>query len=168
MNEDLLLRPLDESDEADVRAVLQSQAAYTERVTGLPPGPADALSLLLSRPPGVADDDKAVFGAQLGGRLAAVVDVLRSWPDPRTVHVGLLLVHRGLEGRGVGRRTHELLVERASRWPGLDRLRLAVVQTNAEVEGFWRALGYTPTGEAKPYRYAALQSEARIFTRPLP
>lgn len=52
--------------------------------------------------------------------------------------------------------------------PGVGRLRLGIVATNAAVaEPFWRALGYTPTGETKPYRYDHLESTVALWERPL-
>jgi hypothetical protein len=46
-----------------VQAVIETDAGYVERVTGLPPGPADAQSLLLMRPPDLGGNRKIVHGA---------------------------------------------------------------------------------------------------------
>ncbi|MDO4820849.1 MAG: hypothetical protein Q4A03_02215 [Rothia sp. (in: high G+C Gram-positive bacteria)] len=40
--------------------------------------------------------------------------------------------------------------------------------TNSEVaEPFWRALGYTPSGEAKDFSQGDVVSTVEVFTRPV-
>ena len=38
----------------------------------------------------------------------------------------------------------------ARTWPGIDRLRVAVVQSNPDALIFWREVGFIDTGEIKP------------------
>ncbi|MFF0266481.1 hypothetical protein [Kribbella sp. NPDC004536] len=55
-----------------------------------------------------------------------------------------------------------------SSWPEVRTLRLAVVDTNAEVAtGFWERQGFKATGEARPYRYDKLESTARLYEKQL-
>lgn len=168
MTEDLSphldLRPIDPEDVDAMQAVIESDAGYVERVTGLPPGPADAQSLLLMRPPDLPEEHKVVYGVWAAGELVALLDVLRGWPAPDVAHIGLLQVRGDRQGQGIGRRVHELLLSRL--WPEIATLRIAIVQANAAVaEPFWRSLGYAPSGEPKPYRYANLSSTSQIWTR---
>lgn len=166
MTDDLQLRPIEPADVESVQELIESDAGYVERVTGLPPGPADAQSLLLMRPPDLAEDRKVVYGVWAAGELVGLLDVLRGWPAPDVVHIGLLEVHGDHQGRGIGRRAHDLLLDVVAGWPEIRTLRLAVVETNAAVaEPFWRSLGYTPDGSPQPYRYANLTSTTQIFTR---
>lgn len=166
---DLTLRVLGEPDVEALQALLESDPAYTARVTGYPPGPSDALSLLLMRPEGLAEERKAVLGGFLDGELVSVLDVLRGYPDEEFAFLGLLLVRGDRQGEGIGAATVGGFVDDAAReWPEVRRLRLAVVDTNAEVApGFWRRLGFEPTGEAKPYRYHGLESVSRLWERAL-
>ena len=63
-------------------------------------------------------------------------------PEPVTAHIGRLQVHSGCKGQGVGRRAHDRL-DWIEEWPGIPRLRAAIVQTNAEPAApFREALGY--------------------------
>lgn len=48
---DIELRDIEPDDVAALQALIESDPDYTERVTGHPPGPADAQSLLQIRPP---------------------------------------------------------------------------------------------------------------------
>jgi hypothetical protein len=42
-----------------------------------------------------------------------------------------------------------------------------VVRTNDNVLGFWRRMGFTETGEVRPWRYDKLQSEAILMDKPI-
>ena len=99
---DLTLRELGSGDEAALQALLESDPDYTVRVTGYPPGPSDALSLLMMRPESVPESRKVVLGVFDGADLVAVVDLLRGYPGPEFVFIGLLLVQRSRQGQGVG------------------------------------------------------------------
>lgn len=165
------LRPFSADQEADLQSLLESDPGYTERVTGYPPGPSDALSLTVSRPEGVEADQKVVLGAWRPSRtgadeLVAVVDLIRGYPDPSYAFVGLLLVRWELQGTGVGRKVWQQVEELVADWQGVERFRLAVVETNARMAlGFWQAMGFAETGERKPYRYDQLESTAIMMEK---
>lgn len=151
-----------------LQTLLESDAGYAERVTGCPPGPSDALSLLLGRPPGLTEKDKLVLGGWQDGELVSVVDVLRHWPEPAVAHIGLLFVSGHRRQRGLGRESFAQLARRAADWPGIRSWRAGILRSNAQVTGFWLGLGFIPTGEVKPYRYAHLETEVAIYGRRFP
>ncbi|TDO35874.1 acetyltransferase (GNAT) family protein [Kribbella sp. VKM Ac-2527] len=161
------IRAIGIDDVGQVQELIESDAGYTERITGYPPGAADAQSLLMGRPEGVAEDAKVVLGVFDGARLVAVADLLRGYPVEGKAFIGLLEMHGEYQGRGVGRAAYGL-VERyvGDSWPEVRTLRLAVVDTNAEVaEGFWRRQGFEPTGEEKTYQYDKLVSTVRLYEK---
>ncbi|ONI67441.1 hypothetical protein BWI15_30390 [Kribbella sp. ALI-6-A] len=163
------LRPIEPADVDAVQALIESDPGYTERITGYPPGPADAQSLLMMRPEMLAEEAKVVLGGFEGDELVALVDLLRGYPDPSYAFIGLLQVRGDRQGCGIGRTAYRL-VERfvENTWPEVRRLRLAVVDTNAkQAAPFWFRQGFEPTGEAKPYQYDQLTSTARLYEKPL-
>ena len=128
----LTMRQLDQRDAQAVQALLDADPHYARRVTGTSAPPHAAAELLTARPAGLPATHKAVLGAYDDtGALVAVVDVLRGWPDDHTAHIGLLQTHSAYQGRGIGRRTHELLLEWVASWPEVQRLRATIVATNA-------------------------------------
>ncbi|MCL2543448.1 MAG: GNAT family N-acetyltransferase [Nocardioidaceae bacterium] len=168
----LTLRPIeaDEVDEVDeVQALIEADPGYVERITGLPPGPADAQSLLMVVPPDLPPDRKTVYGVRDGsGPLVGLVDVLRGYPDEATAYLGLLQVHADHQRRGLGTRAHAALLEVVRGWPEITSLMLSIVATNRVVaEPFWVGLGYRPVGEPMPYAYANLASTVQRYGRPL-
>nr|WP_261783953.1 GNAT family N-acetyltransferase [Curtobacterium sp. TC1] len=159
------VRALGADDVDALQALLETVPDYAERTTGYPPGPSDGLSALVSVPDGFDPAGKHGIGLWDGDALVAFADVLLGYPAPTTAYVGLLVVRGDRQGSGLGRVLHEAVVSMAAD-AGADRLRLGIVATNAAgAEPFWRALGYAPTGERKPYRYDGLESTVALWER---
>lgn len=173
------------SDDVDaLQDLLESVPSYAERITGYPPGPSDGLSALVAVPDGFDPAGKYGFGLWDRGTLVAFADVLVGYPDAAVTFVGLLVVRGDRQGSGLGRAMHDAVVgwlrgdvpagagaglgAAVGAMPVVARLRLGIVETNAAVaEPFWRALGYAPTGETKPYRYDHLVSTVALWERAL-
>ena len=81
--------------------------------------------------------------------------------------MGLLIVRGDLHRRGFGRQLHDQLAVTAKGWPEITTMRLGVIATAPDSEPFWRALGYLPTGEVKPYRYERFESTVAVWERPV-
>jgi ribosomal protein S18 acetylase RimI-like enzyme len=158
-------------DPEELRAlqrIMESDVGFALRVTGHPPGPADAQSTLMFVPEGSSPDDKAPFGVWVGDELVGILDLLLRYPDEETAYIGLLLIDHARQGQGLGTAAY-LALEREilARWPWVRRLRLSVVRTNDQVLGFWRRMGFTETGEVRPWRYDKLESESILMDKPL-
>ena len=159
-------RLLNEHDVEALQELLESQPEYAEQLTGYPPGPSDALSALLSVPPDLDPARKRALGLWKGRALVAFADVLVGYPDPSTAYVGLLIVHRRHTRQGLGRRLHHALDSLLAEEPGLERLRVGLISTTAAAsEPFWGAMGYQPTQEQKPYRYAHVVGTVTFWKR---
>jgi ribosomal protein S18 acetylase RimI-like enzyme len=159
----------DPEELAALQRVMESDEDYALRITGHPPGPADAQSTLMFVPEGTFPDDKAPFGVWLGDELVGILDLLLRYPDVQTVYLGLLLIDRAHQGRGVGTAAFQALErDLLPRWPWARRLRLSVVRTNDQTLGFWRRLGFTETGELRPWRYDKLESESILMDKVIP
>lgn len=163
------IRALGRADAQQVQDLLEATSEYSMRVDGCLPA-ADAGAALFDSPPGWDGAAPVVFGAftpdaraGAGPRLDAVAVTLVGWPDrAETCYIALLLVRADRHRSGLGRFLHDEIVRRID---GVDRMRLAIVDTNREgAEPFWRALGYRPTGETKPYSSGPIQSTTRIYT----
>ena len=159
------LSPITPDEVDDVQAVIESDPGYVERVTGLPPGPADAQSVLMMRPPDLPEEHKIVYGVRCGTQIVGLIDVLRGYPERGVAYIGLLQIRGDLQRQGLGRAAHDELRVAVRDWPEVRRLRLSVVATNGQVETFWRSLGYEPAGPPVPYTYANLHSTAQRFER---
>jgi ribosomal protein S18 acetylase RimI-like enzyme len=158
----------DPEELAALQRIMESDEELALWVTGHPPGPADAQSTLMFVPEGSSPDDKAPFGVWAGDELVGLLDLLLRYPDDETIYLGLLLIDRARQGQGIGAAAFQALErDLLPRWPWARRLRLSVVRTNDQVLGFWRRLGFTETGEVRPWRYDKLESEVVLMDKPV-
>jgi uncharacterized protein len=158
----------DPEELATLQRIFESDEDFAVRVTGHPPGPADAQSTLMFVPEGKSPDDKAVFGVWAGDELVGILDLLLRYPDDETLCLGLLLIDRDRQGQGIGAAACQALErDLLPRWPWARRLRLSVLRSNDQVLGFWRRMGFTETGEVRPWRYDKLESEAILMDKPV-
>lgn len=134
---ELVLRPVGPGDVDALQELIESDPGYTERITGYPPGPSDAQSLLLMRPEQLPEESKVVLGAFAAERLVAVVDLLRGFPNDHTAFIGLLEVHSKHQGLGYGKTTYSLV----ERYVGTTWVKHAVPLRQAGVD-------CSPLGEA--------------------
>lgn len=162
----VVLRPLEAQHLPAIQELIEADPNYVERVEGRPPTADDARALLAAAPTGW-EDTKVVLGAFVGDTLVAVVDLLLGFPAAATAHIGLLQVHAHHQGQGLGRSTHNALLDWVrGHWPETKILRSAIVATNAtNADPFWSAMGYVPTGSPLPYDAGAQQSTVQIWTR---
>jgi GNAT superfamily N-acetyltransferase len=152
----------------ELQRVVQEAPTYAHRVTGVPPGPAEAQSIYTVLPEGKSYDDKFVFGIHLGSEMVGCADLIRGYPDSATALLGLLLLSEKHQRKGIGRRAYVLLEEFIGGWGTCNRVRIGVVRANEEVMPFWSHLSFERTGEVKPYRCGSVQSETVVFEKRLP
>jgi GNAT superfamily N-acetyltransferase len=151
----------------ELQRVIEEAPDYARRVTGLPPGSADAQSQYSVLPEGKDYSDKFVFGIYVGETMVGCADLIRDCPERGTALIGLLLLSEKHQRQGVGRRAYELIEEFIRGFGSCDRVRIGVVRTNEDVTPFWARLGFAPTGEVVPYRYANVASETVVFEKHL-
>jgi ribosomal protein S18 acetylase RimI-like enzyme len=154
-------------DMAQLQRVIEAAPDYVQRVTGLPPGPADSQSTYTMLPEGKGYDDKFVYGIYRGDEMVGCVDLIRGWPDACTAHLGLLLVAEPFQRQGIGAAALRLVEEEVLRWGTCTTIRLGVVATNAQALPFWQRQGFVETGEVKPYRYGSVESEVVVLAKRL-
>jgi GNAT superfamily N-acetyltransferase len=158
----------DAQEMAELQHVLEAAPTYAERITGAPPGSADAQSVYSVLPPDKGYEDKFVLGVYLEDVMIGCVDLIRGYPDGHTAHLGLLLLAESYQRRGIGKAAYLAVEDYVRRWgPEWTRVRIGVVRTNEEVLSFWTKLGFAPTGEVKPYRYANVASETLVLCKSL-
>jgi uncharacterized protein len=149
-----------------LQRVMESDEGFALRVTGHPPGPADAQSTLMLVPEGSSPGDKAPFAVWADDELVGILDLLLRYPDEETAYIGLLLIDRARQGQGIGTAAYQALERDVlPRWPWVRRLRLSVVRSNDQVLGFWRRMGFTEAGEVRPWRYDKLESESILMDK---
>jgi diamine N-acetyltransferase len=100
----------------ELQRVLDDAPGYFERVTGVPPGSAEAQSTYSVLPEGKDYEDKFVFGVYLGDTMVGCADLIRGYPGPATAMLGLLLISEPHQGKGIGRQALQLLERFVQDW----------------------------------------------------
>jgi ribosomal protein S18 acetylase RimI-like enzyme len=153
------------SEISALQGVLEATPDYAQRVTGYPPGSADAQSTFIALPDGKSYDDKFVYGIYLDDEMVGCADVIRGYPSEETTLIGLFLISERYQRQGIGKLAYSSLESIIRVWHGIKNIRIGVVLTNDIVLPFWKSLGFVETGEIKPYRYDKLESEALILEK---
>ncbi|HBW36869.1 GNAT family N-acetyltransferase [Desulfosporosinus sp. BICA1-9] len=111
-----------------------------------------AQDLFNYRPEGVEDKEKVLLGIFVDGQeqLVGVFELIKGYPVPNTLTLALMVLELFSRGKGIGSKAYEALEEWAiSRQ--LNRVRLGVLFGNEKGLKFWKSMGYSETGEIKPY-----------------
>lgn len=138
------VRRLCESDAQVVFDLYRSNPQYFDAMNDVPTlssTKADMTAL----PPNKTYDDKYYLGFYEGTKLIAVKDLILGYPDEATAFIGLFMVDRARQGRGVG----SLIVKQALeqlKSLGFHACRLGYVESNLQSKGFWNKMGFFPTG----------------------
>ncbi len=96
-------------------------------------------------PPHTAGKNKYYVGFFSGNSLAAVMDLILGYPDEKTAFIGLFMMEKAYQGKGIGTRIITECGEHLFR-EGFRRIRLGYAKGNPQSETFWRKNGFLPTG----------------------
>lgn len=136
-----------ESQIAELTNVILSAPRFSLLCEGRLPDAGDVPEMLEALPPKVSHKSKYFYGIHLNGNLIGCIDVIRGWPENDTAHIGLLLLVEQYQGKGIGRMAFNALCRVISSWPEVEKFRIGVIATNTPAFPFWKALGFSETGE---------------------
>lgn len=85
-----------------------------------------------------------------GRPVVGYLDYKLDYPEPGDATVNLLLIHGGLQSRGLGKSCVSDLEERLRRLGAVKRILASIYGQNPRAQRFWRALGYSFAIDAKP------------------
>lgn len=151
-----------EKDLDSVYEMLSSAPAYSLAISGKLPSRGDAASVFSACPSDLPRERKYVYGIHAGEELVGTADVLHGYPAADIAYIGLLLIRQSFHGRGLGRSSVECIKSLAREW-GCSRIRLAVVEDNFSVVGFWVKCGCSDTGRRSFYECGTARSQSMIF-----
>lgn len=134
--------PLGEADLAAALALCQGNPLYYRYYGGRPT--LDNLRQdLTALPPGKGLEDKYFLALWQGGKLTALLDLIDGYPEPDTAWIGWLILEQDCQGRGLGSRLVEELLE-GLRGAGFARVKLAYIKGNPQSRRFWEKNGFSP------------------------
>jgi GNAT superfamily N-acetyltransferase len=151
------IKEVQAEDQPGLQDLLVRCSDYFTMVSGSAPGPTAALSLLESRPEGVASEEKvdlAVYAQ--AGEIIAVIDAVRNYPVQGAWWLGLLLIDPAYRNMGLGRRIYEAF-ESWSLALECQGMCLGVIDANQSAYRFWRLMGFEEFERQPPRQFGALQ-----------
>jgi GNAT superfamily N-acetyltransferase len=164
LNERLRLSRVTTQDLVDVEGVFDDLQKYSTYVDGGCRREGAAFEFATARPPSASIEDKHSFVAHQDGYPVGLLDIIDGYPLLGTAFIGLLAVRENLHGAGLGRD----LYTQAETFIRDDLearvIRLAVVEANP-VGGFWKRMGFVPTGEWKPYEVQTVTSRLILMEK---
>ncbi len=160
LSEDFEVRILTAEDVDMVFAVYQGNPDYFRHMNDVPER-SGVLEDMSALPKGKTAEDKKFLGFFGEKGLTAVMDLILGYPDEVTAFIGLFMMERSLQGRGIG----STIIREAERFlkkEGYQSIRLAYIWGNPESEGFWYKNGFHPTGteiDAESYTMIVMEKQ---------
>lgn len=145
--------PLSAADAPRLDALYRACEDYHLLADGEPAAPGAGAAAFSDVPPGHAPEQLLLLGAEDdAGKLIAVTQVLRGYPEPRIWWIGLHLVEPEARDRGLGRALWRQ-VARAALNHGADEIQLGVLDDNTAARRFWEreGFGWLRSTEPRPF-----------------
>lgn len=150
--------------EADIPDILNLYSGNTEYFKHCPPSPTreTVKEDLVALPPEKEAADKYFIGIFDDNCLVAVMDLIDRYPDNQTAFIGLLMVSKSYQRKGIGTYITKALSQTLGA-DGYSRIKLGYVKTNLSARSFWLKQGFHPTGiESVREHYTVIEAEKRL------
>ena len=126
----------------DIEKLFYDSSDYFIIEQGKPANENEAKSLLEALPPNKTYEEKFVIGVyNEKSELAALVDIVKDFPEEAVWMLGLLLVSPNERGKGLGKAISNQLIE-IVRYENGRKIRIGVVNNNEVGLKFWKSQGY--------------------------
>ena len=147
----------------DIPDILDLYSENTEYFKHCPPSPTreTVKEDIVALPPKKEAADKCFIGIFDDNFLVAVMDLIDRYPDNQTVFIGLLMVSKSYQRKGIGTYITKALSQTLGA-EGYVRIRLGYVKTNLSAQSFWLKQGFhfQPTGaESVRENYTVIEAE---------
>lgn len=97
-------------------------------------------------PPGKLIEDKYSIGFWQGEVLIAVMDLVDGYPDRHTAYIGLFMMHKHYQAKGIGSNIIQE-VQKSLKLSGAKNIELAYAKGNEQSKRFWERNGFIPRGD---------------------
>jgi len=159
-----------DEDVERLQQLFEMLPSYCEKTIGFPPGPAEAHSALIARPPSAAPDDKLPIGAfDTTGQLVGFTDLILRFPEQDQCYVGYVLVDPRCQHQGLGSSLLEFAAQLAASRQGqcLHAVTGLIETFGEEGREFLEHCGFTAMDTATPYVVNTIASSRREYVRRL-
>lgn len=155
---------IDRKSSQKVQNVLESAPKYQLNTQGTPISKDAGQSVFEALPPNCSSKQKHVLLIEVEGEPIGIVDLIEGYPDNGIAFLGLLLLKEDSQGRGLGKEAYLRVEEYIAKLSSISKVRLAYIKNNP-VHGFWEKVGFSLTGEEKPYEGENIKSLAILMEK---
>jgi ribosomal protein S18 acetylase RimI-like enzyme len=148
-----------------VQQILEETPHYSMNVSGELPDKKAGQEVFSAIPPEFEYKNKHVIGIFKESCPIGVIDLLIGYPIKEKAYIGLLLISEKYQKQGLGLRIYSEIENYLGQFSTIKTVRLSVVESNGNVLKFWEKLGFTKTGEIKPYENKAVRSNAILLEK---
>jgi ribosomal protein S18 acetylase RimI-like enzyme len=160
------LSPVTSGDLREIDEIFDDLTNYSLRVDGVSKRRNAADDFLTALPLGFEPRHKYAFLAKRGTAAVGLLDIVDGYPSPGTAFIGLLAVRETAQGLGVGGAIFREGERIALHSLKARTMRLAVVESNPVI-GFWMKMGFSLTGEVKPFIGQTIKSRSVLMEKRL-
>lgn len=147
------------------QSILEKSPEYTFKISGNSVSDCAGKETLDALPPNFDRNKKLVFAITQDANDIGIIDILMGYPNEDTAFIGLLLLVESAKGKGLGEQAYKKLEKQILVFQNISKIKLSVVESNIEVEKFWKKMGFQRTGEIKPYSNGNVVSNSILFER---
>lgn len=153
------------SNHSLVQLLLESAPKYSLNVSGEEANENAGKETFEAIPENFEYSNKHVIGVYNENDLVGVIDLLIGYPNQKTAYIGLMLLSEKNQTRGIGRVVYSELEKYIDLHGAISKISLSVVESNSAVIGFWNKMGFSLTGERKPYANKHIISESILMEK---
>jgi ribosomal protein S18 acetylase RimI-like enzyme len=150
----------------EVDALFDRLVNYSLAVDGVVRRPQAGADFATSLPPGKTSANKHVFIVRNGDEPVGLLDIIENYPAERVAFIGLLAIAEDRHGVGLGKAAFLMAERFALEELHARTLRLAVISSNPVV-GFWEKMGFSKTGDVRPYEGEAQSATVVLMEKSL-
>ena len=101
-------------------------------------------------PKGKQKEDKYFIGYFSNNELLVVIDFIDGYPEDKTVYVGLFMLKKKYQNKGIGSSIiDELKISLKDQ--GFKKIKLSYVNTNPQAKHFWHKMGFVEDGKTATF-----------------
>ena len=160
------LSPANLGDLSEIDDIFDDLTHYSLRVDGVSKRSNAAYDFLYALPPGFEPRHKYAFLAKRGRVAVGLLDIVDGYPSFGIAFIGLLAVRETAQGLGVGGAIFREGERIALHSLKARTMRLVVVESNPVI-GFWMKMGFSLTGEVKPFEGQSIKSHSVLMEKRL-
>lgn len=157
------LKTTDEQIE-EIQKLFQQTPQYFIKTKGHPPQGNEARKMLEEKPLGFSELAKSL-GIYHQQELIGYIDLIKSFPHPNSVTIGLLMISELNQGKGWGKKSYQLLEQIISGWGNFNTIRIGILEVNSQVVPFWEKLNFQDTGKRLAFNENEISTKIMIFEK---